>query len=404
MAKGKSKLKIVRSYPPIFEADLLSLEARLSITLPQEYRHFLLLHNGGKPLQDCFHFKGETGPYTDSSVDSFLAVHDGEHDNFEKQYLFCKSEGLLANNLVPVADNPGGNRICLSISGSDANSVYFWDHEAIDEHDKNANLHLVADSFNEFLANLQEAPLYVAPEFDRVSLANDVEGLKALIASGWDVNTVHPGRQDTPIETSAIYARIEFVHILLEHGAKIGRALEIVERCLAMPHLADLRDYAGTRQILRTYMIAHDLPPIAERINTGTENPETSRALAVFNLTPQPQSGVAVFRASMSWPRDMPLPPVVVADSGGMPVPSALREMTQGADAKGRVDRVQLSFAIYFAADAVPANGWRTYVASYMDALPPKLENAPLNTDLVVVETTRHGGDLPMMGALEPGV
>ena len=148
----------------------------------------------------------------------------------------------------------------------------------------------------------------------------------------------------------------------------------------------------------------HNLHPIAERINTGTENPETSRALVVFNLISQPQSGIAVFRASMSWPRDVPLPPVVVTDGDGLAAPSALREMTQGADAKGCADRVQLGFAIYFAADAVPANGWRTYIASYTNAPLIELENALPNTDLVVVETTRHGGDLPMTGTLEPGV
>lgn len=142
----------------------------------------------------------------------------------------------------------------------------------------------------------------------------------------------------------------------------------------------------------------HNLHPIAERINTGTGNPDTSRALVVFNLTPQPQSGVAVFRASMSWPRDVPLPPVVVTDSDGQPVPSALREMIQGADAKGRADRVQLNFAIYFAAASVPAQGWRTYIASYTDAPLLELENVLPNADLVVIETTRHGGDSPMVG------
>ena len=147
-----------------------------------------------------------------------------------------------------------------------------------------------------------------------------------------------------------------------------------------------------------------DLQSIAERINTGTDSPDTSRALVVFNLTPQPQSGVAVFRASMAWLRDMPLPPVIVTDSDGLPVPSALRDMTQGANAKGRADRVQLNFALYFAADAVPANGWRTYIASYTDAPGPALEDFMETPGLSVVETTRHGGDLSMMGNLKPGV
>jgi len=149
--------------------------------------------------------------------------------------------------------------------------------------------------------------------------------------------------------------------------------------------------------------VAQTLPglqAIAERINTGTDNTDTSRALTVFNLTRHSQSGIAVFRASMSWPRDVLLSPVVITDTDGGMVPSAVREMTQGADAKGRADRVQLSFAIYFMVTDVPANGWRTYIASYTDAPSPGLENAPPNADLVVMETTRHGGELPLVGEL----
>ncbi len=145
-----------------------------------------------------------------------------------------------------------------------------------------------------------------------------------------------------------------------------------------------------------------DLQPIADRINTETANPETSRALIVFNLTPQPQSGVAVFRVSMAWPRDVPLPPVVIADSEGSIVPSAVREMTQGTDARGRAGRVQLSFALCFAVSDVPANGWRTYLASYADASALTLKDFVETLGLTVVETTRHDGDLPMVGVLEP--
>jgi hypothetical protein len=142
------------------------------------------------------------------------------------------------------------------------------------------------------------------------------------------------------------------------------------------------------------------LSALVHRIDTGTDSLDMSRALVVFNLTPQSQSGVAVFRASMSWPRDVPLPPVVITDSDVRPVPSAIRDMTQGLDAKGRADRVQLGFAIYFMVTDVPTNGWRTYIATYTDAPSPELENAPPNADLIVMETTRHSGDLPVTGEL----
>lgn len=255
MAKRWSKLKIINSQSPLSEADLQAVEARLNILFPSDYRQFLLAYNGGVPEPDAFHFKNETGPYTDSCVDRFYAIYDGEYDNFEKQFLSCKADGLLPENMIAVADDPGGNMICLSVSGPDTNSVYFWDHEAIDEDDKSANLHLIADSFAEFLAGLQETPEYVVPAFDEVLHQGEVEGLMALIASGWDVNTIHKGRQDFPIETSAVYGKSEFVEVLLQHGAKLGRALDIAKRCLSMPHLAELpdRDYEGVIRAIKTY-------------------------------------------------------------------------------------------------------------------------------------------------------
>lgn len=143
-----------------------------------------------------------------------------------------------------------------------------------------------------------------------------------------------------------------------------------------------------------------NLQLIAERINTGTDNSDTSRALVVFNLMPQPLSGVAVFRASMAWPVGTPLPPVSVTNSDGRIVPSAVQEMQTGPDAKGRADRVQLSFALCFAVSDVPPNGWRTYIASYAEAPTLVLEDFVETPALIVVETTRHGGDLPMMGCL----
>jgi len=140
-----------------------------------------------------------------------------------------------------------------------------------------------------------------------------------------------------------------------------------------------------------------DLAAITDRINTGLDAPETSRALVVFNQTDQPLSGVAVFRAAMSWPHNLPLPPVVVMDAG-RPVPSAIHDMTEGPDGKGRLDHRQLAFSLGFAVSDVPANGWHTYIAAYTDAPADALEDFVETPGLVVVETTRHSGDLPPAG------
>lgn len=137
-----------------------------------------------------------------------------------------------------------------------------------------------------------------------------------------------------------------------------------------------------------------DLRTVAERINTGSDNPETSRALVVFNETGAPLSGVAVFEASMSWPVAVPLPPVAVTEFDGTPVVSECADFADGPDVKGRADRRQISFVLRFAVTDVPAHGWKTYLAAYAPVPAPTL-------GLTVLETTRHDGDLPQEGTSE---
>lgn len=138
---------------------------------------------------------------------------------------------------------------------------------------------------------------------------------------------------------------------------------------------------------------------IAERIETGTADPETSRALVVFNVTHERLSGTAIFHAEMSWPLGTPLPPVVVMEMDGTPVASALTDQNEGPDLKGRAERRHLSFDLRFAVQAVPARGWKTYLAAYAERVLPVVENALTETPgLIVVETLRHGGDLPAAG------
>ena len=148
------------------------------------------------------------------------------------------------------------------------------------------------------------------------------------------------------------------------------------------------------------------LTAIVERIHTGLNAPEQSRALVVFNQTDQPLSGIAVFHASMSWPCETPLPPVRVVDMAGEAVLTAVTPIVVGPDVKGRSDRRHLSFSLCFAVSDIPANGWRTYIAAYAETLSPALQDFVETLGLVVVETTRHGGDLLPLGCfadLPPG-
>lgn len=149
-------VEILESKEPVTEQQLAQLEEQLGRKLPPAYRAFLLKHNGGYPVPDTFDLP-EMGADADGMVDRFLAIHDGEHSNLY-DYLETYA-GRLPPNLFPVAHDPGGNVICISVDGEDSGQVYFWDHEEEAEDGETPtfeNVYLIADDFDAFLDGLHE--------------------------------------------------------------------------------------------------------------------------------------------------------------------------------------------------------------------------------------------------------
>ena len=82
----------------------------------------------------------------------------------------------------------------------------------------------------------------------------------------------------------------------------------------------------------------------------------------------------------------------------GSVVPSAIMAYGEFADKIGRPDYRGVHFELRFAVVDIPVNGWKTYLAAYTEQAPPILKDLPGQHGLIVVETTRHGGDLPPVG------
>ncbi len=147
-----------------------------------------------------------------------------------------------------------------------------------------------------------------------------------------------------------------------------------------------------------------DLQNLAGRIDTGDADSETSRALVVFNTTGKALTGVAVHEASMAWPVNALVPFIAVTDTNGSPVASDIPNLAEGPDPGGRADHRLLAFQLRFAVQDVPARGWQTYLVFMAgDAVDETAAPEPQGLDtetpgLVVVETSRHQGDLPPVG------
>lgn len=69
------------------------------------------------------------------------------------QYLEDRS--ILPDSVLAIADDGGGNLICLAVKGENRGRIYYWDHEEAEQEQGTAPtfqfLQPIADSFDEFI-------------------------------------------------------------------------------------------------------------------------------------------------------------------------------------------------------------------------------------------------------------
>lgn len=151
---------ITDSAIPLTNEDIAAAEHRLGCSIPTEYRTFLLAHNGGRPNPCGFLSYEKSGkPHDMSVIDWFFGINTGAYYNDMEERYNMVLEHRVPSLLFPVASDPGGNLICISIEGADTGKVYFWDHEFEAGNDgdtpTHVNVFFVASSFNEFIKELR---------------------------------------------------------------------------------------------------------------------------------------------------------------------------------------------------------------------------------------------------------
>ena len=145
--------------PSLREEDIRTFELQLGISLPDDYRRFLLAHNGGQPEPGAFPvFSFAVGDY--AVLNRFLGIRQGEYEDLANYYVNV-FRGRIPGDLLPIASDPGGNLICLSVAGPDRGRVYFWFHEEESDEGQSpgySNIYFIADSFSALLDSLTEPP------------------------------------------------------------------------------------------------------------------------------------------------------------------------------------------------------------------------------------------------------
>jgi cell wall assembly regulator SMI1 len=150
---------IIKKYDSIFEEDIQQFEKKIVKKLPIEYRNFLLSHNGGIPLKKFFYLNDIS--YDKIWIDTFISLKKNKDSTVGDLFWVYNIHQELDNfpkRLLPIADDPGGNMICISIGEKDYGYIYYWLHDSSfgeDESDPESYIQYLCDSFEYFINHLE---------------------------------------------------------------------------------------------------------------------------------------------------------------------------------------------------------------------------------------------------------
>jgi hypothetical protein len=141
---------------PLSTGDIETLEARVGLKLPEEYKGFLLRYNGGRPRPNAFPIQGlAKNPL--GVIQVFFGIDDPV-ESCNLDWNLKTLNGRLPPNLFPIACDDGGDIICLSLFGDDVGNVLFWDCYNEPDEPSYANVYRIAESFGSFIDALQWLP------------------------------------------------------------------------------------------------------------------------------------------------------------------------------------------------------------------------------------------------------
>jgi hypothetical protein len=134
------------------EESIAAFECERGLSLPPDYRAFLLSSPGGSPVADWSDF-GQDGDV----VGFIYGIHKGAEWKRLSHAIAEFRHDLSA--FLPVAVSAGGNYFLLRLNEPDRGAIYFWDHELEDFRPPTFDsLIRVSDSFRSWLESLKELP------------------------------------------------------------------------------------------------------------------------------------------------------------------------------------------------------------------------------------------------------
>lgn len=153
-------MKIVNGYK-IKDEIIMKFEEKFGISLPKDYKEFMLENNGGETEDDyLFDFYDNVFKKNNTSVvRSFFRLYEDKnddvvYDDLEKICEIMWKEETLSPKSLPIADDPGSNVIYMSLKEEDYGAIYFANHEYEDSETGYLFPSKISSSFSEFMSCL----------------------------------------------------------------------------------------------------------------------------------------------------------------------------------------------------------------------------------------------------------
>jgi len=147
-------IEFIEEQPPVSAEQLAAAEqqlADLGQRIPPSYKAFLAEHDGGEPVRNGFSYEGE-GEVEDGEVQVFLGIAPSPDGDLVSKAKVMRDR--VPPGVIVIADDPGGNHICLDGRDGRDGPVLFWDHEYESDPPDEANLYEVAPDLQTFLDRL----------------------------------------------------------------------------------------------------------------------------------------------------------------------------------------------------------------------------------------------------------
>lgn len=187
-------------------SSISSLEGKLGIKLPNDYREFLLAHDGGNIVDNTIDLESCD---VELQIRSLHSMKGDENVLFSDLYNVqsCYEDSVPEGYFV-IGDDYGGNRFIMEHSSS---RVYWWDHED----DQLVN---VAENFSDLIDRI--IPVPEEPLSDVEELAVNGKSLDDI-----DRYVNEFGVSSKVAEESARHGNVELFKLILDRSYPLGDAM-----------------------------------------------------------------------------------------------------------------------------------------------------------------------------------